>query len=372
MDKTIIYAFILIALIPFYYIGLRLFLKKSLMLKIGIMLIPMIEFSLWVNFFIGAKGFIHLIWGVPVVLSAMFITYYYISKDIKDSISNLSLKIEDLSNGSLDFEIEKTLLKREDEAGKIALALEKHLNRLKDVVGNIKGASSQLAETSEELNFNSLSLSKGVNEQAASSEEISASMEQMVSNIEQNAENSLQNEKIALQVLNEMNKMQNATERSLKAVEIIAQKINIINDIAFQTNLLALNAAVEAARAGEHGRGFSVVAAEVRKLAEKSKAAADDIHRLSSESVNSTKDASDLLKNIIPDLNKTTKLTQEIAASSGEQNAGASQINNAIQQLNSVSQAAASTSDKMAQTADQLSSHSGQLLELVSFFKTTN
>ncbi|HEY4786344.1 MAG TPA: methyl-accepting chemotaxis protein, partial [Bacteroidales bacterium] len=159
-----------------------------------------------------------------------------------------------------------------------------------------------------------------------------------------------------------------ASRESLKAVKEIAQKITIINDIAFQTNILALNAAVEAARAGEYGKGFAVVASEVRKLAERSKIAADEIDHLSKSSLGMTQETGQILEQLIPEILKTSKLVQEIASASVEQNSGADQINSAIQQLNNVTQQNAATAEQMATSSEELYSRAEQLNELVSFF----
>jgi methyl-accepting chemotaxis protein len=149
----------------------------------------------------------------------------------------------------------------------------------------------------------------------------------------------------------------------------IASKISIIEEIARQTNLLALNAAIEAARAGEHGKGFAVVASEVRKLAERSQTAAAEINQLSASSIKVAEKAGEMLNKIVPDIQRTAELVQEISASSNEQNSGAEQINGAIQQLNSVIQQNASASEEMSSTAEELSSQAEQLQETMSFFK---
>ena len=149
----------------------------------------------------------------------------------------------------------------------------------------------------------------------------------------------------------------------------IASKISIIEEIARQTDLLALNAAIEAARAGGQGRGFAVVASEVRKLAERSQAAAAEITKLSSSSLGVAEGAGELLDKLVPDILKTSELIQEIAASSSEQSAGAGQVNRALQQLDQVVQQNASASEELASTAEELSSQAEQLQSTVSFFR---
>jgi methyl-accepting chemotaxis protein len=230
-------------------------------------------------------------------------------------------------------------------------------------------AADNIAAASLEISSGSQQMSQGATEQASSAEEVSSSMEEMASNIEQNTDNAQQTEKIAVSATENLRAANRSVEVSVNAMKNIAEKIKIINDIAFQTNILALNAAVEAARAGEHGKGFAVVAAEVRKLAERSKVAADEIDELSKNGVDVSVNAGQQLAALVPEIEKTTKLVQEITAASIEQNSGSNQINGAIQQLNQVTQQNAAAAEEMATNAEELSSQADQLKDIIAFFK---
>jgi methyl-accepting chemotaxis protein len=194
-------------------------------------------------------------------------------------------------------------------------------------------------------------------------------MEEMSSNIRQNADNAIQTEKIAVKSSADAEDGGKAVMQTVTAMKAIAGKINIIEEIARQTNLLALNAAIEAARAGEHGKGFAVVASEVRKLAERSQRAAAEIGELSSSSVEVAEKAGEMLSRMVPDIQKTAGLVQEISASCREQDTGAEQINKAMQQLDQVIQQNASASEEMASTSEELSSQAEQLQAAIAFFK---
>jgi methyl-accepting chemotaxis protein len=194
-------------------------------------------------------------------------------------------------------------------------------------------------------------------------------MEEMGSNIRQNADNALQTEKIAIKSAQDARDGGKAVEQTVSAMREIAGKISIIEEIARQTNLLALNAAIEAARAGEHGKGFAVVASEVRKLAERSQTAAAEISKLSTSSVDVAEKAGAMLLQLVPDIQKTAELVQEISAACNEQSSGAEQVNKAIQQLEQVIQQNASASEEMASTSEELSSQAERLQDAIAFFK---
>ncbi len=240
---------------------------------------------------------------------------------------------------------------------------------LKNIMSNIRDASVQIASASEQLNNGSQVISSAANEQASSVEEVSSTVEEMTSSIQQNSENALQTEKISSLA---SKGIRSVNEQSLKAVEMnkqIADKIQIVNDISFQTNILALNAAVEAARAGEHGKGFAVVAAEVRKLAERSGKAASEIVGFAQKSLEATQQTNQKLTEMLPQVEKTTQLVQEITASSTEQSNGANQVNSSVQQLNNITQQNASSSEEMASNAEELAAQAQQLKEIINFFK---
>ncbi len=243
------------------------------------------------------------------------------------------------------------------------------VDQLKDVVTNVISAGNNVAAGSQELSASSEELSQGATEQAAAAEEASSSMEQMAANIRQNADNAMQTEKIANKSAEDAKQGGTAVAHTVSAMKEIASKISIIEEIARQTNLLALNAAIEAARAGEHGKGFAVVAAEVRKLAERSQHAAAEISELSGSSVEIAEQAGKMLSEMVPDIQRTAELVQEISAASREQDTGAEQVNQAILQLDQVIQQNASASEEMAATSEELSSQAEQLQDTISFFK---
>ncbi len=272
---------------------------------------------------------------------------------------------EKISGGDLTVSIEESGKK----ATGLYAAMKDMLERLSDVVANIDLASENVTSGSGEISTSAQSLSEGATEQAAAAEQASSSMEEMTSNIKQNADNAKQTEQIASKSANDAQEGGKAVAEAVSAMKQIAEKISIIEEIARQTNLLALNAAIEAARAGEHGKGFAVVASEVRKLAERSQQAAGEISELSSSSVDIAERAGGMLLKLVPDIQRTAELVQEISAASGEQNTGAEQINKAIQQLDIIIQKNASSSEELASTSEQLSSQARQLEDTIGFFR---
>jgi methyl-accepting chemotaxis protein len=256
-----------------------------------------------------------------------------------------------------------------DEIKDLVAALNTMVEKLRIVVGDSLSAADNVSSGSQELSASAEELSSGATEQASSAEEASSSMEQMAANIKQNADNAAQTEKIARQSAVDAQSSGDAVNRAVQAMQTIAEKITFVQEIARQTDLLALNAAVEAARAGEHGRGFAVVASEVRKLAERSQAAAAEIGTLSGQTVTVARDAGDMLAKLVPDIKKTAELVEEISAACREQDIGADQVNQAIQQLDKVIQQNAGAAEQMSATSEELAAQAEQLQSSISFFR---
>ncbi len=263
-------------------------------------------------------------------------------------------------------------VKSRDEVGELAAALTAMSAKLSDVVASVQSGAGQVAKGAQEISKSAMSLSQGATEQAASTEEVSASVEQMSATVKQNADSSMLTESIARKSAADAAAGSGAVFESVKAIEAIAERISIIDDIARQTNLLALNAAIEAARVGEEGKGFAVVAGEVRKLAERSQLASGEITQLSEDTRAKARGAGDTIKQIVPDIERTSELVQEIAGASKEQSAGIDQIARAMTQLDTVVQRNASASEEMASMAEELSGQSDYLARAVAYFKIGN
>ncbi|GAK52730.1 methyl-accepting chemotaxis protein, putative [Candidatus Moduliflexus flocculans] len=243
------------------------------------------------------------------------------------------------------------------------------VDRLRDVVSDVQGAAENVSAGSETLSSGAEEMSQGAGEQAAAAEEASSSMEQMAANIRQNAENATQTEKIATKAANDAIKGGEAVAQTVTAMREIVRKITIIEEIARQTHTLSLNATIEAAKAQEYGKGFAVVAAEVRALASRSQDASSEINQMASQSIEIAERAGDMLSKLVPDIQKTAELVQEIGAASREQSSGTEQINRAIQQLDTVIQQNSSVSEEMAATSEELAGQAEQLQHAIAFFR---
>jgi methyl-accepting chemotaxis protein len=317
------------------------------------------KFNLMINFLLGCL--------LCVIISSVVIIYLF-NRHITHKIKELLEMLFALEKGDMTYKLKSIFV--DDEIGKIADGVNSVRNKFIEVIKNINNDAKQLSQTSFELNSSSQKMAEDSNGLASISEEVASSMEEMTSTIEQNASNAEQTEKLALKTSQEIGKVGDLSIESLTRIKNISQKITIINDIAFQTNILALNAAVEAARAGESGKGFAVVASEVKKLAERSREAADEINILSHDCVKITEKAVESINDLTPEIKKTTQLVKEISSSSMEQHSGSEQINNAIQQLNGIIQNHSTSSEKLALSAENLSTQANSLKEVIDFFKT--
>ncbi|WP_454713920.1 methyl-accepting chemotaxis protein [Caulobacter segnis] len=297
--------------------------------------------------------------------------------EIKDLVETVNRMTENLRATAAvadkvadgDLTVETKPLSDKDTLG---IALQRMVERLRGVVSDAISASENVSAGSQELSAASEQVSQGATEQASSAEEASASMEEMAANIKQNADNAAQTEKIARQSAQDAEASGDAVNRAVDAMQTIAEKIAIVQEIARQTDLLALNAAVEAARAGEHGRGFAVVASEVRKLAERSQTAATEISAVSSNTVKAAQSAGEMLTTLVPNIRRTAELVSEISAACREQDIGSSQINEAIQQLDKVTQQNASASEQMSATSEELAAQAEELQASIAYFRLSN
>ena len=312
----------------------------------------------------NSRNLMFLLGGIAVLI-AIF-SAWLVTRSITRPLGAAVIAAGRLADGDMTVKLDAST---KDETGQLLTALQGMIDRLTQTISDVRSAADNLASASEEVSATSQGLSQASSEQAASVEETTSSMEQMTASIQQNTENAKVTDGMATKAAKDAVEGGEAVEQTVAAMRNIAEKISIIDDIAYQTNLLALNAAIEAARAGEHGKGFAVVAAEVRKLAERSQVAAAEIGEVAGSSVDLAERAGKLLGEIVPAIQKTSDLVQEIAAGSEEQASGVGQINDAMEQLNQITQQNASSSEELSATAEEMSAQAQQLQQVMSFFK---
>ncbi len=300
-----------------------------------------------------------------VMLGAIAFSWF-MGKRISRPVEQLATEARKVASGDMTVEMS---VKSRDETADLADAFNEMINRMNYTLNDIVRTAQEINFSSAEISDSSQQVATGASEQASSAEEISASMEELSSNIQQNTENSRHSNAIVSKAAEDADAGGKAVEETVESIKFISEKISIIEEIARSTNMLALNAAIEAARAGEAGKGFSVVAAEVKKLAESSQKAAAEITQISAEGVKKAETTRALMVEMVPVIKKSADISEEIKASSDEQARGAEQVNSALMEMDKVIQSNASASEEIAAMTEELKSKSDNLNRLVSFFK---
>jgi methyl-accepting chemotaxis protein len=289
-----------------------------------------------------------------------------VTRSITGPVASVVSVAERIAAGDLR---ESVTVTTRDELGQLQVAMKAMIDKLAQVIGEVRSGSDALAGASAQVSETAQTLSQGTGEQAASVEETTSSLEEMSASITQNAESSRQTEAMAKEGARNAEQSGKAVQETVAAMKSIAERISIIEEIAYQTNLLALNAAIEAARAGEHGKGFAVVATEVRKLAERAQKAAKEIGAMAVTSVRVAEDTGQLIVKLVPSIQKTADLVQEVAAASAEQSAGVGQVSKAMGTVDQVTQRNASAAEELSGTAEELASQAESLQQLMAYFQ---
>lgn len=301
---------------------------------------------------------------LAIVLGAWFVT-----RSIARPIREAAGMAETLAAGDLGFAVSESASKRTDEIGVLVRAFGTMQSAISEVVRNIQTAAREVSSGSDQISESSQLLSQGAAQQAGEAEQVASSMEEMGATIRTNSDNASQTETISHQTAERAQYGGDSVSKTVEAMRRIAEKIGVIDEIARSTNLLALNAAIEAARAGQEGKGFSVVASEVRKLAEHSQETAAEIQTLSVDSLAVAEDAGRVIVEIVDGIRHTASLVQEISASGNEQTAGVQQINQSLTQLDEIIQQNASSAEELASMSEELSSQAEELTRAVGFFR---
>lgn len=310
----------------------------------------------------------HIILVIGGIILLIAVLAYFITKSITVGLKEASRVAKAISLGKLNVDIKASLVSRKDEIGEMNRTFQEMTHMLRDSILEVKKGVEFLSKSSTHFTDSSRQLSTGASNQAASVEEISSTLEEMASNIDQNASNASKTQGMAKVAFDKIKDAYEGTELVIQKSEDISSKVAVVNEIARQINILALNAAVEAARAGEAGRGFSVVAKEVRNLAEKSKFAAEEISKLSAEGFKLSRIGGEGLQMVIPQVEQTGHHIEEISVASKEQKTGVDQINEAVNSLNVLTQENATQAENIANGASELQNQAQRLYQSVSIF----